>query len=280
VAAAVAGALPDRGYTVELFVGAGGLAAGCQAAGFNTVVAADNDRDGLATLASHLHLDGGREPSHVDLSDLESCTRLVKATVETVGAEGVSLLAGGPPCQGFSTAGNNQLQSDPRNSLPESFLWFVSELRPRQVIFENVAGLVWKSRRKWFDSILNRLLRLGYHVEWRLVHCEAFGLPQRRRRVVVVAVRRGLERYAFPIGPHSIEEPSYRDFAQPLDASAPKPPTVRDAIGDLPDEPAPTADTPVQLVEDGSSSLFRAYVTGLLRLTDYVNIGSQVASGC
>lgn len=268
VAAWLASALPTRGLAVELFAGAGGLGAGIAAAGFETLAVADIDQSALKTLGSHLSTLLPARP--VDLSTEHRRQDFVAEVRRGAGGERVGLVAGGPPCQGFSTAGNNRLFDDPRNALPDAFLWVVEELRPRQVLFENVAALTWKSRRPWFNRLLRHLADAGYQVEWRLVHCEAYGLPQRRRRVVVVGTDQALPRYEFPVAPYSMETPCYRRHAQDVSASAQAPPNVRDAIGDLPEEAASTATAPVQLVPDGVDSAFRRYVRGDLDLVGLI----------
>lgn len=269
VAARLAMRLPARGSAVELFAGAGGLGAGLHAAGFDVVTAVDYDEHALRTLAGHLTVAMPMPPQ--DLSKESVREDVLHRIRGHLRGERLTLLAGGPPCQGFSTAGNNRLFADPRNELPDAFVWMVQELRPRQVLFENVAALTWESRRPWFERLLLRLRELGYGVTWRLVHCEAYGIPQKRRRVVVVATAADLPIYTFPAGPHKIHEPAYWATAQ-QEAPFPRPAvTVRDAIGDLPLDAAPDEDAAVTLVDDGNESAFREYVRGTLSLADYVH---------
>lgn len=269
VAACVAGALPARGWAVELFAGAGGFAAGADAAGFDLLIAADHDEDALHTLASHLSPRLGCRTCDLSHGDVQQA--LAREIGNALGDGRVALVAGGPPCQGFSTAGNNRLSEDPRNELPDAFLRFIREVHPRQVLFENVAALTWKSRRPWFDSFLRQLSGLGYAVAWRLVHCEAFGLPQRRRRVVVVGTDPTLPAFTFPSGPFRILDPAYRSAAQPEIADAPLPPTVRDAIGDLPLVAASDDREEVPLGDDGNSTPYRRYVRGEMNLMNLLN---------
>lgn len=270
VAARLANALPARGLAVELFAGAGGLTAGVGAAGFTTLAVADNNRHALKTLVGHVS--PYITPAPVDLSSEDERRQFVAVVRKAAGDERLSLLAGGPPCQGFSMAGNNRLFADPRNNLPDAFLWTVQQLRPRQVLFENVAALTWKSRRPWFDRLCGYLMELGYAVSWRLVHCEAYGLPQRRRRVVVVATEPGLPTFDFPVGPHRIELPAYWKTAQDEGGHPVVAPTVREAIGDLPLEPASDDGQEVGLRDDGVQVPYRRYVTGRTGLAEYASL--------
>lgn len=268
VAARLAARLPVRGTAVELFAGAGGLGAGLHAAGFQVVTAVDNDEHALRTLAGHLRVDMPLPPQ--DLSKERVRAEVLRGIRRHLGDERLALLAGGPPCQGFSTAGNNRLFEDSRNELPDAFVWMVQELRPRQVLFENVAALTWESRRPWFERLLLRLRGLGYNVAWRLVHCEAYGIPQKRRRVVVVGTAEDLPTYVFPAGPCKIQEPAYWATSQSETPSPLGPATVRDAIADLPLEASPDEESPVELVDDGNESEFRRYVRGTITLSEYV----------
>jgi DNA (cytosine-5)-methyltransferase 1 len=124
----------------------------------------------------------------------------------------LELLAGCPPCQGFSsirTLNGGRGVADPRNDLTNSFSRFVRELQPQQILMENVPGLLDDSR---FDRLTKMLSELKYKWRAEVLDVANFGVPQRRRRLVLVAVK---------------------DGAIPLPIRAKKSQTVRDAIGDL-----------------------------------------------
>jgi len=112
----------------------------------------------------------------------------------------VDLLAGGPPCQGFSSAGRRR-QEDPRNKLVERYLQFVDAVKPRMVLIENVKGIALEfrarsgsSKRRNFASELVIQLGNHYHVYTGTIRCSEFGVPQKRPRFFLV----GMLRTQFP----------------------------------------------------------------------------------
>lgn len=105
-------------------------------------------------------------------------------------SSGVDLVYGGFPCQPFSVAGRRGGADDGRNGWPE-FRRIVSELRPRWVVAENVPGLLSIAGGRYFGQILSDLDELGFDVAWAVLDAQHFGIPQRRRRVFIVAGPRG-----------------------------------------------------------------------------------------
>lgn len=102
------------------------------------------------------------------------------------GGAGISLVYGGFPCQPFSVAGKRLGEADERDGWPE-FRRIVSELRPKWVLAENVPGLLSVAGGRYFGRILSDLSELGYGVAWGVRDAQFFGVPQRRRRVFIVA---------------------------------------------------------------------------------------------
>jgi DNA (cytosine-5)-methyltransferase 1 len=99
----------------------------------------------------------------------------------------IDLLVGGTPCQSFSVAGLRKGLADPRGNLALSFLGLADKLKARWVVFENVPGLLSSNGGKDFGSFLGALVELGYGFAYRVLDAQHFGVPQRRRRVFVVA---------------------------------------------------------------------------------------------
>ena len=193
---------------LDLFAGAGGLGLGLEAAGFR-VVAANEREEAFAKSYAANH--PGTRVVAGDVLDGRTRTELLAA------ARGVDLVAGGPPCQGFSTVGKKD-ENDPRNRLFRAFLEIVGELRPRAVLFENVSGFRRMYGGKAFAALEKGLGELGYgNVRWAILNAAQYGVPQTRERTFVAAFRGG-EEFAFP-------EPARRP-AQYL--------TLSDALSDLP----------------------------------------------
>ena len=188
---------------VDLFCGAGGLAFGLKAAGL--------------TIAAGVDLDPAcRHPFEVNCKghfEEKSVTDLTTAELDGwfAGAD-VRVLAGCAPCQPFSTYSQNRKTPDKRWNLLLSFMRLAVELKPEIVTMENVRGLAAKPIWKEFVSGLEAS---GYHVVWDEIVCTDFGVPQSRKRLVLIASRLG------PID-------------MPRVATGTLPVTVREAIADLP----------------------------------------------
>ena len=99
----------------------------------------------------------------------------------------IDLLVGGCPCQSFSVAGLRRGMEDPRGNLTLTFLGLADKLKPRWVVFENVPGLLSSNGGRDLGSFLGALVQLGYGFAMRVLDAQHFGVPQRRRRVFVVA---------------------------------------------------------------------------------------------
>lgn len=228
-------AVYEAGSLVDLFCGAGGLSLGFEWAGHELVAAIDNDTNAIQTFQENRPNASGIDD--VDLSTPEGHARTMFKIRSRVRG-GLDLLVGGPPCQGFSTAGNNQ-RDDPRNMLVFAFLRSVEELRPRRVIIENVPALMWRGRSGTLAAIRRELYNMGYESSTAILHAEGYGIPQLRRRLFIAASRSGPS--SWPIPSRTILHPAYlahqpgSNGAGIREGSAV---TVRDAITDLPELPA------------------------------------------
>jgi DNA (cytosine-5)-methyltransferase 1 len=168
---------------VDLFSGCGGLTVGLKKAGFKVLGAVDVDPLSIKTYRAN----------HKDVTVWETDIRNLKtAEIEsTLGLRKgmLDLLAGCPPCQGFSTIRtlNRSFRvDDPRNDLLFEFLRFVEALNPRTVMMENVPGLAEDERFKIFRT---RMEQIGYMGDYRILNAADYGVPQRRRRLIYLAGR-------------------------------------------------------------------------------------------
>lgn len=203
----------NNAVAIDLFCGAGGLSLGLQQAGFQIVAAIDNDSIAASTYEANIRsglLNGVIE-------DISASDVLSKAGLSPGDC---TLLAGGPPCQGFSLQRRGS-RKDPRNELILQFLRMVEEIRPRFFLMENVGGLLTKHGKPFLRELSLRTSRLQYVIHVATLDAVDFGVPQIRRR-------------AFIIGEHT---PNFHSrFAVPKPTQA-TPRTVRDAIADLPSPP-------------------------------------------
>lgn len=193
---------------IDVFCGVGGLTLGALQAGFDVRLAADN----WAPAVRSYRLNFAHPCAEVDLGDA-SGEQLIEAAGLSFGQ--LDVLAGGPPCQGFSIqrVGRDQ---DPRNDLVLSFIRLVREMRPRIFVMENVRGLIGRRGRPVLQAALAEASECGYQVEVAEVDAADFGVPQHRRRIVVLGVMTGLPRMTL------------RSSAEPMRVS------TWEAIGDLP----------------------------------------------
>lgn len=250
------------GTVADLFCGAGGLSLGFELAGHELVGAADVDKHAVTAARTNTTNPGTVEV--LDLTDDEALRGFV-SRVATRTPSGLSALVGGPPCQGFSTAGPCRV-SDPRNGLVRTFLKAVRLMEPAIVVMENVPALMWRGQQL-LDELLDELAHLGYNPEIALLHAEAYGVPQLRRRLIIMAPFDGPARWPAPT--HAILDPAFRHHQPQSDAAGlPAPPNVRSAICDLPTEPAGDLDE-LSPLDDPESDL-QMWCRGLIDVEDLV----------
>lgn len=240
---------------VDLFSGAGGLSLGFDWAGAELLAAVDIDKSSNTTFRQN----NPRSDSVIDadLADTAEHQVVIKEILRRAGSEGVDVVAGGPPCQGFSTAGNCRLD-DPRNRLVHTFVAAVEALQPRVVIMENVAALLWKRRQPILQEVRKSFHNLGYNTSVILAHAEGYGVPQLRRRVLLLGTR--TQPISWPLPWRQVVPPSYLQYqpgAESAQSDMPRPYTVRDAIGDLPDSEAESADEEVEYASPATTPLQR-----------------------
>lgn len=180
---------------VDLFSGCGGLSLGareaCHALGrsFVPLLAVDNDPQALAVYSENFSPASARAADIVDLLDGELGTKPSPSERELVKQlEDVDIVLAGPPCQGHSDLNNHSRRNDPRNALYSRVGRFVELVRPEHVLIENVPTIV-HAEDPAMDETLELLRGLGYEVAEDTVDLLEIGVPQTRRRHVVVASR-------------------------------------------------------------------------------------------
>lgn len=191
---------PNSSY-VSLFSGAGGLDLGLELAGWRTAYASDNDPTAVATLRANVgqRLGNGRvafEGAFIEQADIRALdSRDVLAKAGLLRGD-VQLLAGGPPCQSWSSAGHQLGLNDPRGRLFEDFLRVADGLDARWLILENVRGLLTArgpdgQPGSALQHIRRNLLNAGYQTTVALLNAADYGVPQRRVRLIMVGFRAG-----------------------------------------------------------------------------------------
>jgi DNA (cytosine-5)-methyltransferase 1 len=167
---------------VDLFGGAGGLSEGFRQAGFAVLAGSDNDPDALATYAANF------PKAEVIAGDIRE--HAVKERILTV-ARKATVLVGGPPCQAFSQVRNHtRVIDDPRNSLYREFVEMLHAAVPLAFVMENVTGIDQMGIREQIASDL--AIDGEYDVQAQVVDAADFGVPQTRKRLLFIGVRRGV----------------------------------------------------------------------------------------
>jgi DNA (cytosine-5)-methyltransferase 1 len=173
------------GLVTDLFSGAGGLSEGFVQAGNEVILATDFNSNMCKTYA---HNHPTTKVVQADLHLTNQSDDLLEAIEGTLHGRHLNTIIGGPPCQGFSTAGNRNA-SDSRNNLVFRMLEFVHLLMPDNVVIENVPGLKWIHQGKVLESIVKKLEEVEYSVTILNLRAEEYGVPQRRRRIFIVCQR-------------------------------------------------------------------------------------------
>lgn len=205
-----------RPWAVDLFAGAGGLSLGLVQSGFTVVAAADVDKVSMETHTANI-------PSLHWNGDLSSPRDFIEQ-LDQWEIEEVDLVAGGPPCQPFSIAGEakidylvktgNRPAHDHRSELWRSFFEIIGRLNPRIVLFENVPGFARAQSGALLESLCDEMDNRNLTPHVRVLAAWRYGVPQHRHRLFVIGVRKGMDfRWPDPTNERT---------------------TVWDAIGDLP----------------------------------------------
>jgi DNA-cytosine methyltransferase len=168
--------------SVDLFCGAGGLTSGFKDAGIQTILCTDYDEAACATIKIN------NPESEVICGDITDST-IKKQIIRSAIKNGVDIVCGGPPCQGFSMAGYRD-ENDPRNQLFKEFVEVVRETNPKIVLFENVEGILTYKGGETYKAIHQLFNEIGYWTEGRLLKTDRYGVPQKRKRVIIICTRK------------------------------------------------------------------------------------------
>jgi len=198
--------LPNNGLTmVDLFCGAGIGAVGFKNAGFNILFGIDNKQYA------------------VDTYNLNIGEHAIKGDMRSIQPEDIpdaDIITGGFPCTSFSVGGKGEGVEDKRTGdLGYHFYRIVNAKQPKAFLIENVAGLIQKKHRPFFDELVSLFEKSGYVVTWKLIDTWEHGVPQIRKRVFIIGIRKDLEKTF--------------EFPSPIPLSERN--TIRYAIGDLPE---------------------------------------------
>ena len=215
---------------IDLFSGAGGLSYGLEMAGLNCLLGVDFNKDAIETFKKN------HPKSEAYCGDI---TKLKSKDIKTlIGKNKIHLVAGGPPCQGFSTVGKGN-PKDQRNQLFKQFVRVVKDFKPEYIIMENVTGLMAKKNEAALKSIIKLFNKLGYNIDVNILSAHQYGVPEKRRRTIFIGSRINNE----------ISFPKITHFAQPEKKSHQYIKTVGDALANLSTKNGLTHNHDIQLAE-------------------------------
>ncbi len=168
---------------IDLFSGAGGLSCGLEMSGFKCLLGIDQDKTAIETFKLN------HKYAQAIAGDIrEISTESIK---DIIGNQKVSLICGGPPCQGFSTIGQNN-KEDERNFLFWEFVRFVEAFKPDYILMENVTGLLAKKNEDTLKTIINCFTGLGYTIDVQVLSAHHYGVPEKRRRTIFLGNKFGV----------------------------------------------------------------------------------------
>jgi DNA (cytosine-5)-methyltransferase 1 len=187
---------------IDLFCGAGGLSEGLTQAGFNIVFASDINQKYISTYKQN-HPDTlvfGEDIRSLSNSLLESLVKMKPGQLD--------LLAGGPPCQGFSINAPLRSENDHRNHLFWEFIRIAEFLCPKFILIENVPGIVSYENGKVVNDIVTTLKKIGYKVNYKILLAAHYGVPQTRWRTFFLGTRLSQCNCLFPEPTHYANTPA------------------------------------------------------------------------
>jgi DNA (cytosine-5)-methyltransferase 1 len=239
--------MKNKFTSIDLFAGVGGLSLGLQNAGFQTLFANEFDSEIGESFQNNF------KDTNVLIEDIRNID-LKKISSQFSIKKDVDLIVGGPPCQGFSMANRKRIENDERNLLFLEFVRFVKHFQPKCFLIENVLGMksenIIHGSDEWLvmDSMQSYFNELGYTISFKMFKSEEHGVPQMRRRVIVIGTRLKNKRDKLNLGEigklkkqylskdevmkEKIEKNSLTLFD--IESNYPNPINVWSAISDLP----------------------------------------------
>ena len=219
---------------IDLFAGAGGLSEGFIQAGYSMIGHVEMDKYAASTLRTRMiyhelrkrnllsvyeeYIKGNTTIEEIinkyglnDISNSVICEKidenyksLIDKLRHIVGDRRIDVIVGGPPCQAYSYIGRardiNRMKNDDRNYLYKYYVEFLKAFRPKVFVFENVPGLVSAGGGQYLDDMRKLMKKAGYNTDYKILNAVNYGVPQNRRRVILIGWNRksGLDAYPLP----------------------------------------------------------------------------------
>jgi DNA (cytosine-5)-methyltransferase 1 len=226
---------------IDIFAGCGGLSLGLHNAGWKGLFAIEKSPQAFNTLFHNL-ID---KKKHFDWVDwLPKTDHDINKVIENYsknlkGLQGkVTMIVGGPPCQGFSIAGQRN-EKDERNTLINSYIDFVNLVKPDMIFFENVKGFTMEFRdneqkgKKYSQIVTKKLGNIGYNVHGELINFGDYGIPQKRTRFILVGIRKDVKNSSIDKAKSFFEKVKQNKFVFLQKKGLSTNPTIEEALSDL-----------------------------------------------
>ena len=226
---------------IDLFAGCGGLSLGLNCSEWEGIFAIEKSPHAFQTLEYNLieKMNHFNWPKWLpkQAHDINSIIKDYSENLKKLQGK-VTLIAGGPPCQGFSIAGQRN-EKDERNTLINSYIEFVSLVKPKLIFFENVKGFTMEFKnnqqkgRKYSQIVTDKLTEEGYNVFGQLINFGDYGIPQKRTRFILVGIRKDLKYSSVEKAKSFFELIEAKKFSFLSDKNLSINPTIEDALSDL-----------------------------------------------
>lgn len=228
---------------VSLFSGGGGLDLGFKKAGFDIQWAIDNDKNAVSTYKANIG-------NHIICDDINA--------IDLATIPHADVVIGGPPCQSFSLAGKRDVE-DERGQLVWRYIQIIEHIEPKAFVFENVTGLLSAKNAKGekvIELLKSAFIEIGYSISTKVVNTADYGIPQKRKRVIIVGLR-NREFFEFPDATHCEDGANLKRYV-----------SVEEALGDLPLAVSEEKETTKYLVEPQSE--YQKIMRGKGEITEHI----------
>ena len=230
----------DKKYTfIDLFAGCGGLSEGFYMEDFEALAHVEIDSVACRTLKTRMDYYGYANSAAAVLEADITSDDMIQRIEEAVGGKEVDIIIGGPPCQSFSSLGRAKddkgMKEDPRNYLFESYVKILNHFLPKFFVFENVTGLLTATLNgKHIVNKIEKELRAHYNVKLNVLNSANYGVPQIRKRVIIIGVRDDLDVDIEAVYSSIVKTHCDPEMSEAARGDLKKYVTVRDAIEELP----------------------------------------------
>jgi len=226
---------------IDIFAGCGGLSLGLHNAGWKGIFAIEKSSQAFNTLLYNL-IDNKKHFDWVDwlpqkAHDINEVIENYSENLKKMQGK-VTMIVGGPPCQGFSIAGQRN-EKDERNTLINSYIDFVDLVKPNIIFFENVKGFTMEFRnnqqkgKKYSQIVISKLEEKGYNVHGELINFGNYGIPQKRTRFILVGIRKDVENSSKEKAKLFFKKLEQNKFHFLQEKGISANPTIEDALSDL-----------------------------------------------